>query len=345
MKIIKLAKRMYALFLVSGILLLCTGFIFISCGKGPQTKVQLIDAGDFALDFSKTPEEGEAYIANQNLFRRAQNCPRGLGISAIPPFDVGECTRTVDPNVKEFTVEGWIKRKTSGALNGGILSRFDVGGLSLYVKNNKPKLAILIPVTGTATFTAASADDLQVDNWTHVAGVLVNENHGAVVGHPACSGGQSETPHLDLYVDGVLKSCGRTWGGSGSNPEITAPQFAPDDGGDGQGYMQIYMGAIPFQFSIDGLDDQTKLEAVLDDIRFWTVARTQAEIQQCMNTKLTLSGTCTTNDANLKGYWAFNEGTGSTANDSSGQNNASSIVSPHGENTIFTGAWVTDTPF
>jgi len=57
------------------------------------------------------------------------------------------------PNIKgsEFTIEAWVKRKDLD-LNGGIFSRC-APGVALYVKNNEPKFAIIIPgvVTGTTS--------------------------------------------------------------------------------------------------------------------------------------------------------------------------------------------------
>lgn len=53
----------------------------------------------------------------------------------------------------------------------------------------------------------------------------------------------------------------------------------------------------------------------IDDVRIWNVARTQAEIQAGMNRELTGS------EAGLVGYWKFNEGSGTTANDSTANGN------------------------
>ena len=57
----------------------------------------------------------------------------------------------------------------------------------------------------------------------------------------------------------------------------------------------------------------------LDDVRIWNVARTQAEIQADMN--LELIG----NETGLVGYWKFNEGTGTTALDSTANGNDGAI--------------------
>jgi Concanavalin A-like lectin/glucanases superfamily len=56
----------------------------------------------------------------------------------------------------------------------------------------------------------------------------------------------------------------------------------------------------------------TNLVGLMDEVRIWTVARTQAEIARCMN--VSLPGT----QPGLLVYWRFDEGTGGFASDASG---------------------------
>ena len=51
---------------------------------------------------------------------------------------------------------------------------------------------------------------------------------------------------------------------------------------------------------------------IMDEVRIWSVARSQAQIQGSMNTEMTSP------TANLAGRWGLDEGTGSTIADSSG---------------------------
>ncbi|MFQ6094388.1 MAG: LamG-like jellyroll fold domain-containing protein, partial [bacterium] len=57
------------------------------------------------------------------------------------------------------------------------------------------------------------------------------------------------------------------------------------------------------------------LDGLIDEIRIWNVARTPAQIQADMNRSLT------GNEPGLIGYWRFDEGSGQTAGDSSGNGN------------------------
>ena len=66
---------------------------------------------------------------------------------------------------------------------------------------------------------------------------------------------------------------------------------------------------------------------MIDEVRFWDKARTQSEIQQYLSQELL------GDEEGLMGYWKFNEGEGTTANDSSPNNN-------HG--TIAGASWATD---
>ncbi len=59
---------------------------------------------------------------------------------------------------------------------------------------------------------------------------------------------------------------------------------------------------------------------VVDEVRFWDVARTQAEIQSTMHTILT--GT----ESGLAGYWQFNEGSGTVAHDLTANHNDGTLV-------------------
>ncbi len=56
------------------------------------------------------------------------------------------------------------------------------------------------------------------------------------------------------------------------------------------------------------------IDAVIDEVRVWNVARTQQEIQAAMNTALT--GT----ETGLVGYWTLDDGSGQSASDSAGSN-------------------------
>ncbi|NOY80785.1 MAG: hypothetical protein GXP31_07245 [Kiritimatiellaeota bacterium] len=61
------------------------------------------------------------------------------------------------------------------------------------------------------------------------------------------------------------------------------------------------------------------LEGALDEVRLWTVARTAQEIRETMH--VTLTGF----ETGLAGYWQFNDGSGTTAADTSGNGHAGTL--------------------
>jgi len=203
-----------------------------------------------------------------------------------------------DLSASEFTIEAWVKSRTD-YLNGNVFSRFQYMGTALSIDNNVPRLTIGNSEThSTSTsrqFVVSSNESILKNIWTHIAGVLVNQNHQSV--HASCNGAETETPHIDIYINGEFKNCASTDSGLADNPP-TGNNNRIDMAGDSR-----YSG----------------FDGVLDEVRFWSVARTQAEIQQCMTTELNNSGgACENNSSILKGYWRFNEGSGSEVYDSSG---------------------------
>jgi hypothetical protein len=328
--------RFLMIFLLSGILILSVSLIFISCGSGPQTKVLITNKGSYALDFSLAPQAAGIFVEYSNL-----------------------------PNLegKEWTIEAWIKNKEQddddptttnideSKLNGGIFSRFAGGGIAMWVKDNKLKGRIIINLGGqTFTYYSLVCDlPLDFNKWTHVAFSLTTEdqssgpndcqvdvgNKGQVVG--------KDIPHLACYVNGELRNCART---DGNYLQEDIPN-------------NIYIGMIPFGKQLcdevnptnsgecvgfNFTNDQ-ELDAIVDEVRFWTVGRKKDEIKECYNKKLsvTASGSCKIDPSILKGYWPFDEGDGTAVYDISGYGYVGTKFSPYGDE--WKGGWVIDVPF
>ncbi|GEM_PF-3485846 len=102
-----------------------------------------------------------------------------------------------------------------------------------------------------------------------------------------------------IYINGVLDS---SRSGTGNIP--TSPQ-AED----------IAIGTY-YGFGTHGYF----LNGQMDELRIWNVGRSQSEIQQTMNDTLTGS------EPGLVGYWRFNEGSGTTTVDASGNGNTGTLV-------------------
>ncbi len=135
---------------------------------------------------------------------------------------------------------------------------------------------------------------------------------------------RDDTPHIDIYVNGTFQACGAAIS-IGPSDETT-----PLCGGTGTEEISYesneQIGRSQVAWSGIGIDAGTRLEGIVDEVRFWRVARTQSQIQQCMSRYLAVdAGDCSIgSDANgdglldLGGYWMLNEGSGTGINDASG---------------------------
>jgi hypothetical protein len=222
-------------------------------------------------------------------------------------------------------------RATSTPLSGAVFNRMDsTRGIVLYIKDDKPKFGMRVQLgtstpgapTPTAEYIAGSGLDLVKDVWTHMAGVVANAIHShpnatstpsPIVCDPAHAG---EVPHLDIYVNGVFRGCGTTWGSTSPVDPAPGPQFPDTPPGP-----IILVGNVQAPFDMAA---SVNLDAVVEEVRLWLYDVTeppidyQARIQECMNTELQLSGSCNYGDDNLKVYYSFNNGHGEGATDVSG---------------------------
>lgn len=123
---------------------------------------------------------------------------------------------------------------------------------------------------------------ITANTWTHIAATKT-------------PGVKSST--IKIYVNAVLQTS--TLEGVDTAPNIT--NAAPVVGRLDNAATRYWSGGI-------------------DEVRFWNVARTQAEIQASMNSHLI------GNELGLVGYWKFDEGTGLTAFDSTVNGNNGTLT-------------------
>ncbi|MBI5739319.1 MAG: S8 family serine peptidase [Nitrospirae bacterium] len=231
----------------------------------------------------------------------------GIDFSTAPAGSIGylSVNNSNLPGISnsEFTVEAWVKPRAANT-NGGIFSRLDSTGTAMWVKNNEPRFGIIISTspTSTATFMVGSGFSILKDVWYHVAGMLTNMAHSHPVSASCSPSVMAETPHIDLYINGAFAVCAST-----------NSQFAQDP----SDLSSLFIGRLQDP-GIDGLDRSTRFDGAIDEVRFWTVARTEQEIQQCMNDRLGFLPQCPVDPSILKGYWRLDEGFGPVTADSSG---------------------------
>ena len=155
---------------------------------------------------------------------------------------------------------------------------------------------------------------LQLDSYK-VEGRLTVSGGGEFTIVTAENSISSETwHHLALTYDGsniILYIDGNVAGSAEASGQITNDS------------VPLNIGKLVWQTTNFDLDGQA------DEISLWNIALTQQQVQDYMEADLT-------GETGLVGYWNFNEGSGETANDASGNDN-------HG--TIYGATWSTNVPF
>jgi len=86
------------------------------------------------------------------------------------------------------------------------------------------------------------------------------------------------------------------------------------------------------------VDNTASFHGAIDELRIWNVARSQAQLQQ--DRSELLQG----NEANLVGYWTFDEDSGDQIHDQTVGNNTGRLGAGAGPDNSDP-AWSTDTPF
>ncbi len=314
MRTLTQVKSKSLLILAAAIIVLCAGFVIISCGTGPQQKVELLDEGNYAVDFSSastSTSSSEEIVGTIWILKSLAN------------KDLPSLAGT------EFTIEAMIKSKAT-TLNGGIFSHYDSGGVLMWVADNTPKFGIRIPTTGSSNdpsnkyTVSGSSTEIASGDWTHIAGVLVNEAHSHTATSSCTAAAMAETPHLDLYINGQFKDCASTGSQFAVDPTYDVNK---ERMGIGQlvatkpyGYGEYTKTDFDVDYSYDEgvyVNIATRFEGIIDEVRLWTTARTATEISSCWNKELGIEGTCA-RTSDLKGYWRLNENKGALVHDFSG---------------------------
>ncbi|MBI5195543.1 MAG: hypothetical protein HZA10_04400, partial [Nitrospirae bacterium] len=201
--------RTKLLLLTAGIFTLAiAGFLLISCGAGPQTKVTLPNAGAYAINFSPVLQDD---FGPDGADAGTDHDPGADGSLDYAKRYYISLANSVSSMVnREFTIEAWVKKipmidPSTGApisLSGSIFTRFGCqtgAGITLGLIGDVPSFQIsndtnsapdcLTADGGTAAGLVNTGAAVADNIWTHIAGVFVNEIHT----HAACtdaSGGE-----------------------------------------------------------------------------------------------------------------------------------------------------------
>lgn len=199
-------------------------------------------------------------------------------------------------NRTTFTLEFWAKfTNVSGTIN---LVDFTGGADAGGLIFNSSKLTVDLECD-FGCMTESNVLSLSTGTWYHIAVVFDNGT-------------------WDFYVDGVAQGINvLDQGARSSVPNYTG------------------FGVTNLVFGLQNLGAVDDFVGSIDDIRMWSSARTQVQIQN--NRSIELVG----NESGLLGYWKLNEASGTTVNDS--QTNSSMLTgTSSGIGYNATGAFVTD---
>ncbi len=320
--------------LLTGILVLCAGFIIIGCGAGtdPQLKVQDPDARQTALDYSVCPVSGciSAFSTSATLASEDQLTNKPL---------------TFEAWVKPQAASGTLLFRGSSARGAKMELTFtpatNVGATST-PSSLIPSFKILRSVVSSSPAGTSTASyvvngiDLTVNSWQHLAGILTNQVHThAVCTNTAPDGDpRDDNWHIDIYQAGTYIDCAGTYGGltafGDAQPTSAAAAYADEP-------AALDAGPGP-------------ITGIIDEARIWTVERSINEMNTCRGRELEQSGICGYNEDsdNMILYVKFNEGEGHSITDFTGTF-AGGLEYPDpdvdGHFLEWNTGWTTDTPF
>ena len=190
---------------------------------------------------------------------------------------------TLNITTSSLTIEAWIKptiQKTHS-----IVKKFQTSGTvgyELFLANNaSPNRYVSFRLNNSATYRVNSSTNYPIDGtWMHVAATY-----------------NYSTKEMKLYVNGI------------------------QEGGTLVGPTSIGTTAQPLLIGSELPTDFTKaFQGMIDEVRVWNVARSDADIKANMTNKLV------GNEAGLVGYWRFDETSGTSMNDETSNNNDGTMI-------------------
>ena len=199
-------------------------------------------------------------------------------------------TDSLDNITQQVTVSLWIKPTDFPNRYAPIIFRGDerTSNLShrsyiLYLRENgKIQIASSPDGQGQRSFYTAS-DTIHLGKWYHLAGVI-----------------NAETDTMQLYINGV---------------EVGKTNFRGEAG--------FYQSRKPLRIGWTHEEErptQSPFVGLIDEVRIWNVARTEAEIRSDMNIQLT------GDESGLIAYWKFDETTDGVVRDASPHKNDGKLI-------------------
>lgn len=198
---------------------------------------------------------------------------------------------SLDFTVNEFSISFWLKT-TTASVNSYLISKYkstDAGGYLVYITSGK--INLFVETTSASNFAArASSSNINDGRWHHIEAVAKRNSSGNIT-----------TSTIQLYVDGVIETAGTTQS-AGTVSNVTCAATCNLTFGSSSNSTFFYNGQ-------------------LDDVRIYDYARTPSQALEDMNSGQPAPNSFGSSSASglsgsALGYWKFEQGYGTTANNS-----------------------------
>jgi hypothetical protein len=157
-------------------------------------------------------------------------------------------------------------------------------------------------ITGQIFFNvAANTNDTSGNQYVYTGGGLLSNDKWRRISIVYDGAQSTNLTKILIYVDGVLQNLGSVG---------AIPASIPN------GAANVQLG----RFQAFPASNQRSLAGAIDDVRFWTVARTPAQIAAALVSELTGGET------GLLAYYRMNEGTGTSTADATGHGNTGTLT-------------------
>ncbi len=320
--------------LILGILVLGISLLLAGCGteeadEGTETEnLSETETGAYAVDFAAAPGVVGFITLDQPT-------------DSVQSLENKELTIEAWVKTKEHPVNKTLVLPPYGSIFAigsdfeGIMLWIDEGGWTSFTMLVFPGVAVTDESNRYSVRSVTVLDE--ANNWYHIAAVLVNNAHSHYTDdteNPDCYNAQSEQPHVDIYINGVFDNCGSTGANFTGDLDYVRKELGTCNGDEGVDYVNVDGFCYPldkdgnkFKFTgsigrsqsdwwwpggeVDRLTPARRFIGIIDEVRFWNVARTADEISE--NYKREIES-----QYGLIGYWRLNEGEGNIVLDSSG---------------------------
>lgn len=218
---------------------------------------------------------------------------------AVPGFDAGSPTADVVNNLPAVTMEVIVR------VNQFEKEISSIMGIEQYLcmrfgDSSFPRQQLQIQTPAGKFPEASTAKSLQAGEWYHIAMTW-----------------DLATKTIAFYVNGTLQSLDSNHG----NSDLTAINLGdkkPDNEFGNGGDFNFYFG----RSYGESYDPSRHFDGEVCEARIWSVARTQ---QQIWDNMYDISNPA--DEPELKAYWKFDEGTGMTVTDRTGNGNDAKVIS------------------